>query len=90
MIVCINYRNSIIEIQHNTKQINIKNRPCYLLNELINDVINIENFNRGLLEISKLLFKGVFTVDVYYIKYITMKSPDHVNIDDDEDFLYLI
>ena len=40
------------------------------------------------MKINKLSFKGVFSVNIYYISYITMKLPDNVNIDD-EDFLYL-
>ena len=72
-------------MQHNIKQINIKNRPCYF----INDIINIKNFDSRLLKINKLPFKSVFSVNIYYIKYITKKSLDHVNIDN-ESFLYLI
>ena len=67
-------------MHHNIKQINIKNRPCYLFN----DMANIKNFDPN-----KLSFRGVLSVNIYYIKYITMKSIDLVNIDN-EDFLYLI
>ena len=67
-------------------QISIKNCPCYLFNDMINDMINIETFDPSLLEINKLSFKGIFSVSIYYIKYITMKSSD----DDNKDFLYLI
>ena len=56
---------------------------------MINDMINAKNFDPRLLEIRKLSFKGVFTVNIYYIKYITTKSFDHVNIGN-EDFIYLI
>ena len=56
---------------------------------MINDMINVKNFDPRLLEIRKLSFKGVFTVNIYYIKYITMKSLDDVNIDN-EDIIYLI
>ena len=56
---------------------------------MINDMINLKNFGPRLLEIRKLSFKCIFTVNIYYIKYITMKSLDHVNIDK-EDFFYLI
>ena len=52
-------------------------------------MINVKNFDPRLLEIRKLSFKGVFTVNIYYIKYITMKSLDDVNIDN-EDIIYLI
>ena len=53
-------------------------------------MINMGNFSRRLLQISKLSFKGVFSINIYYIKYITMKRLDHVNIADEQDFLYLI
>ena len=56
---------------------------------MINDMINVKNFDPRLLEIRKLSFKGVFTVNIYYIKYINMKSLDDVNIDN-EDIIYLI
>ena len=56
---------------------------------MINDMINAKNFDPRLLEIRKLSFKGVFTVNIYYIKYITMKSLDDVNIGN-EDIIYLI
>ena len=52
-------------------------------------MINVKNFDPRLLEIRKLSFKGLFTVNIYYIKYITMKSLDDVNIDN-EDIIYLI
>ena len=52
-------------------------------------MINVKNFDPRLLEIRKLSFKGVFTVNIYYIKYINMKSLDDVNIDN-EDIIYLI
>ena len=52
-------------------------------------MINVKNFDPRLLEIRKLSFKGVFTVNIYYIKYITMKSLDDVNIGN-EDIIYLI
>ena len=56
---------------------------------MINDMINVKNFDPRLLEIRKLSFKGVFTVNIYYIKYITMKSLDDVNTGN-EDIIYLI
>ena len=57
---------------------------------MINDMINMKNFDYSLLEINKLSFKGVFTINIYYIKYIPTKIPDHVNIDNVEDFLYFV
>ena len=64
-------------MQHNIKQINIKNHPCYFFN----DTINIKKFDTNLLKLTKLSFRGVFSANIYYIKYITIKSLDHANID---------
>ena len=58
------------------KIINIKNRPYYFFN----DMIDIKHFGPNLLSIDRVSFKSIDTV-TYYIKYITMKSLDHVNID---------
>ena len=69
-------------------EISIKNRPCYLFNDMINDMINIKHFDPRLLEINKWSFKGVFSVNIYCIKFLPTKIPDHVNIDD-KGFLYL-
>ena len=52
-------------------------------------MVNIENFDPSLLEINKVSFKGVFSVNINYMKYITVKSLDHVNVDN-ENFLYLV
>ena len=68
----------------------IKNRPDCLFNG--NIIVNIKDFGSSLLEINKLSFKGVSSLNIYYIKYIPTKSPDRVSIkrtDNDEDFLYL-
>ena len=62
----------------------IKNRPDYLLND--NAIVN-KDFDSGLLKIYKLSLKGVFSLNIYYIKYISTKTLDHV--DDDKDYLYL-
>ena len=43
-------------------------------------MINIKNLDPKLLNIGKILFKSVDAV-AYHIKYIAMKSLDHVNID---------
>ena len=51
-------------------------------------MINIMNFNSHLLKIDKVSFKSSDTV-IYNIRYITMKSLGHVNIDS-ENPLYLI
>ena len=55
----------------NIKEINIKSRTYYFLN----DMINIRNFDSNLPKIDKKSYKNI---DMYYINYITMK--DHLNI----------
>ena len=50
------------------RQINIKNRPHYFFN----DMINIKNFDPNLWSIDKISFKSTDAV-IYYIEYITMK-----------------
>ena len=54
----------------NIKEINIKNRKYYFFD----DMINIKNVDSNLLKIEKKSYK---TIDIYYIRYITMK---YVNI----------
>ena len=49
------------------KQIEIKNRTYYFYN----NIINIEEFNSSLLKIDKKSYKDI---DIYYIRYITMKK----------------
>ena len=48
-----------------TKQINIKNRTYYFYN----DIIDLENFDAGLLKIDKKSYK-----DIYNIGYVTKKK----------------
>ena len=72
------------------RQIKIKNRPGYLFYD--NLIVNIKDFDSSLLEINKLSFKGVFSLNIHCIKYIPTTSPNRVSIDrtdNDEDFLYL-
>ena len=74
----------------NIRQIKIKNRPDCLFND--NMIVNIKDFDSCLLEINKLSFKGIFSLNIYYTKYIPTKSPNRLSIDrtdNDEDFLYL-
>ena len=66
------------------RKINIKNCSYYLFH----DMINIKNFDPNLLGIDKISFKSIDAV-TYHIKYIIMKSLDHVNIDC-ENSLYLL
>ena len=74
----------------NIRQMKIKNCPDYLFHG--NMIINIKDFDSSLLEINKLSFKSVFSLNIYYIKYIPTRSLDHVNVDNDDnnkDFPYL-
>ena len=67
-----------------------KNRPDYLFND--NMIVNIKDFDSSLLEINKLSFNGFFSLNIYDIKYIRIKTPNRVSIDRtdyDEDFIYL-
>ena len=58
----------------NIKQINIKSRTYYFLN----DMINIKKFDASLLKIDKKSYKNI---SIYYIGYITMRSiNDYENI----------
>ena len=52
-------------------------------------MVNVKNFDPSLLETNKLSFKGIFSVNIYYINKSTMKSFDHVNIDN-ENFLFVV
>ena len=58
------------------RQINIKNRPHYFFN----DIINVKSFGPSLLDIDKKSFKSTDDV-IYHIEYITMKSIDNENVD---------
>ena len=59
-----------------TKQINVENRRCYFFN--VTQIIL--QFLIQVLCIDKLSFKSTDIV-IYNIRYITMKSLDHVNTD---------
>ena len=77
-------------MQVNIRQMKIKNRPEYLFND--NMIVSIKDFDSSLLKINKLSFKGVFSLNIYYIEYILTKSPKRERIDrtdNDEGFLYL-
>ena len=50
----------------NIRQMQIKNRPDYLFND--NVIVNTKDFDSSLLQINKLSFKGVFSLNIYYIK----------------------
>ena len=63
----------------------IENRPEYLPNE--NMIVDIKYFDSSLLKIYKLSYKGTFSLNIQYIKYILTKSPNHFN--DDKDYYYL-
>ena len=66
----------------NIRQMRIKNRQDYLFND--NIVGNIKNFDSSLLKIHKLSHKGVFNLNIYYMKYIPTKTLDHI-----DEYLYL-
>ena len=51
------------------RQIKIKNRSYYLYN----DMINLKDFESGLLKIDKKHYKGF---NIYYIEYIKIKKID--------------
>ena len=55
------------------KEINIKNGTNYFFN----DMINIEGFDSNLLKLDKKTHKNI---DIYYIRYITIKDFDYVKI----------
>ena len=55
-------------------------------------IVIIKDFNSSLLEINKLPFKGVFSLNIYYIEYNPSKCPIRVSnnrTDNDEDCIYL-
>ena len=55
-------------------------------------IVSIKDFNCSLLKLNKSSSKGVFCLNIYYIKYILTKSPNRVSIDrtnNDKDYLYL-
>ena len=68
---------------HSIKKFNIKNRPYFYFN----DMVNIKSFDPNLLEINKLSCKSA-NIRIYHIEYMKMKSFDHVKIDS-ENPLYL-
>ena len=58
-------------MQVNIRQMKI-NCPDYLFNN--NMFVIINDFDSNLLEINKLSFKGVFSLNIYYIKYLPTKK----------------
>ena len=71
----------------NIRQMKIINRPAYFFNN--NMIVNTKDFDSSLLEIHKLSHQGVFSLNIYYIKYIPTKNLDHMGVNHDKDFLYL-
>ena len=53
-------------MQINIRQMKTKNRPDYLFND--NMIVYVKGFDSSLLEINKLSFKAVFSLNIYYIK----------------------
>ena len=66
------------------RKINVKHRPHYFFN----DMINIKSADLSLLDIDNISFKSTDDV-IYHIEYITMKSLDNENVDS-ANSLYLI
>ena len=60
-------KQQIININGNIKEINIKNRKYYFLN----DIIGIKNFDSSLLKIDKKSYKNI---GIYNIGYIPIKK----------------
>ena len=60
-------KQQIININGNIKEINIKNRKYYFLN----DMIGIKNFDSSLLKIDKKSYKNI---GIYNIGYIPIKK----------------
>ena len=69
------------------RQMKIKNRQDYLFNG--NMIVNIKDFDTNLLKINKLSYKGVFSLNIYFIKYISTKNLNHMGVNHDKDFLCL-
>ena len=57
----------------NIKEINTENRTYYFFD----DKIDIKDFDSNLLKIGKRPYKNI---DIYYIRYITMKDSNYVKI----------
>ena len=71
----------------NIRQMKIKNRPDYLFND--NLVVNVKDFGSSLLKIYTLSYNRVFSLNIYYIKYIPPKNLNHMCVNHEKDFLYL-
>ena len=71
----------------NIRQMKIKNRPDYLFND--NLIVNVKDFDSSLLKIYTLSYNRVFSLNIYYIKYIPTKNLNHMGVNHDKDFLYL-
>ena len=71
----------------NIRQMKIKNCPDYLFND--NLIINVKDFDSSLLKIYTLSYNRVFSLNIYYIKYIPPKNLNHMCVNHEKDFLYL-
>ena len=56
------------------REVNIKNPTYYFFD----DMVNVKDFDSNLLKIDKKSYKNI---DIYYIRYITMKDSDSAKID---------
>ena len=66
----------VIKMLHSTKESNVKNRLYHLF---ISGMINIKNYNPNLLGKEKLSYESA-SINISHVKYMTIKSFDHVNI----------
>ena len=75
---------TMLQMLHTMIEINIKNRPYYFFN----DMINIKNFDPSVLQLNKLSYVST-NINIFHIEYMTMKSLNLKNIDS-KNLLYLI
>ena len=66
----------MLQMLHTMIEINIKNRPYYFFN----DMINIKNFDPSVLQLNKLSYVST-NINIFHIEYMTMKSLNLKNID---------
>ena len=71
----------------NIRQMKIKNCPDYLFND--NFIVNVKDFDSSLLKIYTLSYKRVFSLNIYYIKYIPTKNLNHMSVNHEKYFFYL-
>ena len=75
------------------RQMKIKNFPDYVFDD--NMIVDIKDFDSSQLEINKLSFKSVFSLNylILYIKSVPIKNTNRVSINrtgNDEDFFLFV